>query len=182
MKRTIRSGVLAKRKAQTKEEGEEKSRLIVQRLLGLKEYVDAKVIAVYLPVNGEVETAMVIHHANKAGKETCVPVVGEGGAMCLVLHEPSDELRKGKRKTPEPVGKPERQHVDMVVVPGVVFDKFGHRIGMGGGYYDRYLKDKKCVNVGVCFDFQLVEKIPSETHDVPMDIVITEREVIRIER
>lgn len=182
MKRSLRNEIFAKRKAQPVGEREEKSRMVVQRLLELKEYKEAKVVAVYLSVNGEVETREIIRYANEAGKETCVPVVGEGGAMCLVLHEPSDELKGGKRGTPEPVGKPERHHVDMVIVPGVVFDRFGHRIGMGGGYYDRYLKDKKCVNIGVCFDFQLVEKIPNEAHDVPMDFVVTEREVLRIEK
>jgi 5-formyltetrahydrofolate cyclo-ligase len=182
MKRSLRNEIISRRKAQAKGERKEKSFRIAKQLLGLKEYLDAKVVAVYLSVNGEVDTSSIIEHANKMGKETCVPVVGDGGAMCLVLHEPSDELKKGKHNTPEPVGKPERHHVDMVIVPGVVFDKFGHRIGMGGGYYDRYLKDRKCVNVGVCFDFQLVEKIPNETHDVPMDIVVTEREVLHIEK
>ncbi|MBN2122213.1 5-formyltetrahydrofolate cyclo-ligase [Candidatus Micrarchaeota archaeon] len=182
MKRSLRNEILAKRKAQPAAEQKGKSLRIAQKLLGLDEFLGAGVVAAYLPVNGEVDTAGIIEAARKAGKDVCVPVVREGGAMCLVLYGESDELGRGKYGIPEPLEKPERRHVDMVIVPGVVFDKFGHRIGMGGGYYDRYLKDKECVNVGICFDFQLVEKIPNETHDVPMDIVVTEREIIRIEK
>lgn len=180
VKRSLRNEILAKRKAQARGNREEKSRAIMRGLVSLPEFMDAKVIALYLPVNGEVDTRGMIEAAQTSGKEVCVPVVKGEGAMCLVLHEPLDKLGKGKHSIPEPVGKPERHHVDMVVVPGVVFDREGHRIGMGGGYYDRYLKDRKCVNVGVCFGFQLVEKLPREAHDVPMDIIITEREVLRI--
>lgn len=182
MKRSLRNEILAKRKAQDEGERKAKSHLILQHLVNLEEFRKAKVVAIYLSVNGEVETSEVIKWANQEGKEVCVPVVREKGTMCLVVHEPLDELGRGRYNIPEPVGKPERHHADIVVVPGVVFDRLGHRIGMGGGYYDKYLKDRKCLNVGICFDFQLVEKIPRELHDVPMDLVVTEREVLRIER
>jgi len=182
LKRSLRNEILAKRKAQGEGKWKEKSARMAESLAGLEEFRAAGVIAVYLSVNGEVDTSGIIEAARKMGKEVCVPAVGEGGAMCLVLHGESDEMGRGKYGIPEPLGKPEQHHVDIVIVPGVVFDKFGHRIGMGGGYYDKYLKDRKCVNIGICFDFQLVEKIPNELHDVPMDIIITEREVLRIER
>jgi 5-formyltetrahydrofolate cyclo-ligase len=182
MKRSLRNEMLAKRKAQDEGERLSKSAKIAEQLVALEEFRRAGVVAVYLPVNGEAETSGIIEAARKAGKEVCVPTIGQGGAMCLVLYGESDELGRGKYGIPEPMGKPERHHVDMVIVPGVAFDKFGHRIGMGGGHYDKYLKDRKCVNVGICFDFQLVEKIPRELHDVPMDLIVTEREVLKIER
>lgn len=180
MKHSLRLEVLAKRMEQNSRDREDKSQRILEKLICLPEFKEAEVIAFYLPVNGEVDTLKMIKFAHSRGKEVCVPVVKEGGAMCLVVHEPSDELGKGKYGVPEPVGKPEKHHVDMVVVPGVVFDRAGHRIGMGKGYYDKYLKDKTCVNVGVCFDFQIVDKIPKDPHDIPMNLIISEKEVVKI--
>lgn len=66
----------------------------------------------------------------------------------------------------------------LVIVPGVVFDRAGNRIGYGGGYYDSYLKQADCIKVGVAFDFQCVEQIVPEVHDVPVDYIITEKEMI----
>jgi len=82
---------------------------------------------------------------------------------------------------PEPTDLMQVAHknIDLVVVPGAVFDKQGHRIGYGFGYYDKFLaKVPKALKVGLCFDFQLVDKIPNESHDVPVDFVITDREVV----
>lgn len=180
MKRSLRNEILAKRKAQAPEEREAKSHIIMQELVGLPEFRKAKVVAFYLPVNGEVDTMQMIKWAHDEGKEVCVPVVHEGKHMCMVVYDPVDELKGGRYNIPEPVGKPERHHVDMVVVPGVVFDRRGHRIGMGKGCYDHFLKDRKCVNLGVCFSFQLVDKIPEEQHDIPMNIIITEHEVLKV--
>ena len=180
MKRSLRGEILAKRKAQSKEEREVKSHLIRQELINLPEFRKAKVIAFYLPINGEVDTLEMIKWAHEEGNEVCVPVLHKGKPMCMCVYEPVDELGKGKYNIPEPAGKPEKHHVDMVVVPGVVFDREGHRIGMGGGHYDKYLADRKCVNVGICFDFQLVDKLPRESHDVPMNIIITEHGVLKL--
>jgi 5-formyltetrahydrofolate cyclo-ligase len=180
MKRSLRNEILAKRKEQTKEEREAKSRLIMHELIELPEFKKAKVIAFYLPVNGEVDTTEMIKWAHQEGKEVCVPVVHAEKKMCMVVYEPLDELKGGKYEIPEPVGKPERHHVDLIVVPGVVFDGRGHRIGMGKGCYDFYLKDKKCVNVGICFGFQLVDEIPEEPHDVPVNIIVSEHGAIRM--
>ena len=180
MKRSLRNEILEKRKAQTKKEREVKSHLILHELIELPEFKKAKVVAFYLPVNGEVDTTEMIKWAHEEGKEVCVPVVHEEGHLQFVVYEPLDRMKNGKYNIPEPLGKEERHHIDLIVVPGVVFDNEGHRIGMGKGYYDKYLKDKTCVNVGVCFGFQLVEKIPKEPHDIPMNIIVTEHGVTRM--
>ena len=74
--------------------------------------------------------------------------------------------------------------LDLVIVPGIVFDKKGHRIGYGYGYYDRFLKllGKNVKKIGFAFEFQLVDKIPEEQHDVPMDVVITEKRVLECDK
>ena len=66
-----------------------------------------------------------------------------------------------------------RRRIDLILVPGTAFDVRGHRIGQGGGYYDRYLNRTRAVRVGVCHDFALLSAVPSEAHDVRMDIVVT---------
>ncbi|MBD3417916.1 5-formyltetrahydrofolate cyclo-ligase [Candidatus Micrarchaeota archaeon] len=180
MKRSLRNEILAKRKAQSAEERAAKSKLIMHELIELPEFREAKVVAFYLPVNGEVDTTEMIKWAHQEGKEVCVPVVHEGKRMCMVIYEPLARMKKGKYRIPEPVGKPERHHVDLIVVPGVVFDRRGHRIGMGRGCYDYFLKDKTCVNVGICFGFQLVDEVPVEPHDIAVNIIVTEHGAIRM--
>jgi len=74
--------------------------------------------------------------------------------------------------------------IDLVIVPGVVFDKSGHRIGYGHGYYDRFLDNlekinKNAVKVGLAYDFQIADKVPIEKHDVPVDKIVTEKRIIR---
>ncbi|MDP7322999.1 MAG: 5-formyltetrahydrofolate cyclo-ligase, partial [Candidatus Woesearchaeota archaeon] len=84
--------------------------------------------------------------------------------------EPKDEF----------IRKFDIENVDLVIIPGIVFDQNGHRIGYGYGYYDRFLKklDKNVVKIGFGFEFQIVDKIPEEKHDVPVDIMVTEKRVI----
>ena len=75
------------------------------------------------------------------------------------------------------------KNIDLVLVPGIVFDKEGHRIGYGFGYYDKFLKKvPKAVKVGLAFDFQIVDRIPAEEHDVPVDFIITEKRIIECKK
>ena len=85
MKRSLRNEILAKRKAQSEGERAAKSKLILHELVELPEFKKAKVIAFYLPVNGEVDTSEMIKWAHQEGKEVCVPVVHEGKKMCMVV-------------------------------------------------------------------------------------------------
>jgi 5-formyltetrahydrofolate cyclo-ligase len=71
------------------------------------------------------------------------------------------------------------ENPDLAFVPGIAFDLNCFRIGYGGGYYDRFLGKRKCFKVGICFDFQIVERIPHEAFDIRMDIVISEKREIR---
>ena len=68
----------------------------------------------------------------------------------------------------------EQAVIDLVVVPGIAFDRRGHRIGFGGGYYDRFLADLQAVKLGLCYDDLVLQEIPNESHDVPMDIVVAQ--------
>lgn len=83
------------------------------------------------------------------------------------------EPRIGKIRKTNP------KDIDLFIVPGVAFDKYGNRVRHGKGYYDRLLEKTKSTIVGLCFEFQLVEKIPIEPHDKPVDIILTENRIIK---
>ncbi len=175
--------MLARRRALAAEEARSAGRLAQQALMLTGEFAEARVIGLYAPVHNEVETAEVMRKALASAKIVLFPAVCRVGLEFRRIDDPS-ELRKGAFGIPEPaesctVHSPDK--ADLIVVPGVVFDMGGRRIGYGKGYYDRVLHRMEGSGrlVGFCYDFQLVEEIPREPHDVRMDMVVTERRVIR---
>ena len=181
-KSSLRVAMLARRRLLAPAEQVSYGRVIQNTFLGLDVYAQAASVALYLPVNGEVHTDKILHHAQCAGKTIYLPVIdGEKIIMRHCSH--LDELKPGRFGILEPsewCSTADPQHIDVFVVPGVVFDLVGNRGGYGKGYYDRLLhfRDKSSLLMGLCYDFQLVEVIAVEPHDVRMDMVITERRVI----
>lgn len=102
------------------------------------------------------------------------------GVNLEILPYSKSKLRLGAFQIEEPDGDDvvDIENIDMVLVPGVAYDRSGNRVGRGKGYYDRLLKDTKASRVGIAYDFQLVDKIETEPHDVGVDIVVTESRVI----
>jgi len=159
------------------------SGLVQQALIETGEFAEARVVALYAPIHHEVETARALHAALASAKMVLFPAVCPGGLEFRRISNPA-ALRRGPFGIPEPdaacpVHSPEE--ADLIVVPGVAFDLGGRRIGYGKGYYDNALHrlEGKGRLVGFCYDFQLVEEIAGEPHDVKMDLIITERRVIR---
>ena len=153
-------------------------------LIDSMEFTKAETIALYAPVDNEIETYDVMREALASDKRVLLPAVSPAGLEFRRIADPS-ELRKGVYGIPEPdVGCPlhSLDETDLVLVPGVVFDIAGRRIGYGKGYYDRALQSQegKGKLVGFCYDFQVVDEIPGESHDVRMDMIFTERRVIRL--
>mgnify|MGYP001437148863 CR=1 FL=1 len=186
MKQTLKSEISEKRKALSKEEIKEKSSKIKENLYSLEEFKKAKNILFYVSFNDEVDTHEIIKEllANKE-KNIIVPYVVKNNPI-LQLSEIKNfnELEPKTWGILEPkdefIRKFDIENVDLVIIPGIVFDQNGHRIGYGYGYYDRFLKklDKNVVKIGFGFEFQIVDKIPEEKHDVPVDIMVTEKRVI----
>ncbi|MCX7658787.1 MAG: 5-formyltetrahydrofolate cyclo-ligase, partial [Oscillospiraceae bacterium] len=124
------------------------------------------------------------------GKRIAVPLV-ESAAGYQKMISPCEikdveaELAKGCYGILEPVKELARrvppENLDMVIVPGVAFDLKKNRIGYGGGYYDRFLKKMRfnCLKVGIAFEFQIVPEIPASENDVPVDIIVTEKRIIK---
>ncbi len=182
-KGSIRQTILARRRALGADEKRSTSLLAQRALIGTREFAAARIIGLYAPVHNEVETAEVMREALASGKTVLFPTVCSGGLEFRKVADPS-ELRKGAFGIPEPcplcpVHSPEE--ADLIVVPGVAFDIDGRRIGYGKGYYDRALHHLEGNGrlVGLCYDFQVIQEIPGEPHDVRMDMIITERRVIR---
>ncbi|MCM2358916.1 MAG: 5-formyltetrahydrofolate cyclo-ligase [Geobacteraceae bacterium] len=182
-KQRLRQAILARRKALAAAEAKAISLKVQRTFIDSAEFAGARVLALYAPIHNEVDTSEVFAAALTALKTVLFPAVsGEG----LVFRRVStrDGLRKGAFGIPEPVASCEVYEpgeADIIVIPGVAFDMKGKRIGYGKGYYDKALHSLEGGGklVGLCYDFQLVDDITDEPHDVKMDLLITEKRVIR---
>lgn len=177
-KQVFRDSLLAQRLQLSVEQGHHLSRSAQAHLVLSTQFKEAACIALYSPTRGEVDTGLLFSAARQAKKRVCYPrVVGER----MVFAEVDDlaSLAKGTFGLLEPqegCGFPVTE-LDLMVVPGVAFDRTGHRLGYGKGFYDRELHSVgfSGVLIGLCFEFQLVDRLPSEAHDVPVDYLVTEQ-------
>lgn len=160
------------------------SREILSRLEAMLQYQQARSVAFYVDCRGEVQTRPAIERAISAGKMVAVPWCIDRREMELFRLASLSELTPGRFAIDEPSAEvrsdPKRQippvEIDLVVVPGVAFDRSGNRLGHGNGYYDRLLAQTRpnVPRVGLAFECQLVDELPAEPHDVRMHAVITE--------
>jgi 5-formyltetrahydrofolate cyclo-ligase len=182
-KHRLRQSVLARRRLLSGAARHDADAAAQHRVIALPEYAAARTIALYAPVHGEVATSLLMERALEAGKRVLYPAVRHGAiAFCAV--RTAADFCHGTYGISEPAPyclAEEISGADLVVVPGVAFDLHGHRIGYGKGYYDRALHHLEGTGrlAGLCYDFQLVESIAGEPHDVLMDMIITDTRVIR---
>lgn len=182
-KRTLRQTMLAIRREFPLEEARAASLRVQDSFIASEEFAGAQVVAVYAPIHNEVDTREVMSAALAAAKVLLLPAVSDDGLEFRMISGTGD-LRRGAFGIPEPTMEcPEHPpwEADLIVIPGVAFDTAGRRIGYGKGYYDKALHqlEGKGSLVGFCYDFQLLDRIAGEPHDVLMDMIITERRVIR---
>lgn len=179
-KSKIRKEILRKLKKQRACDRIKKSELIKEELFSLSEFKTAKCVMFYVSTNYEVDTHTMIDEAISLGKKVAVPVTlpKEKRLMPSFLSDPTRELTAGPYGIAEPKSSCIREvsieEIDLVVVPGLAFDKGGGRIGHGPGYYDRFLKKlpSEVPRIGLAFDFQILGEIPSFPHDVPVNKLI----------
>ena len=181
-KPAIREIILARRRSVSAADYAEWGRLVQDAFMTLPEYISADAIALYQAVRGEVPTDIVLAHALSAGKKVCLPAVEGEGLVFRRIYELGDFV-PGGFGIPEPhSGCPpvNPADIDLIVVPGVGFDLAGQRIGYGRGYYDRALHRLESSGrlIAFCFEFQLLDAIKADHHDVIMDRIITERRVV----
>lgn len=182
LKREIRARARANRRNQPNKD--QLSRQICRTLAALPEYLQARTLLCYVDMRCEVRTRHFLPTAWEHGKRVIVPYC-VGSQLKLFLLESVEELAPGTYQIPEPRaelrGRPDRKadiaRVDLVVVPGVAFDRRGGRLGWGKGYYDRLLRRARPETplVALAFECQLVGHVPVEPHDVRVHKVITEK-------
>lgn len=180
-KKILRKQISSVKKLIPLEEKIRRSDAVMERLLEHPEYKKSKKILFYWSMDDEVFTKQTVIQAYNEGKEVYLPVV-EGDNLRIRLFEGAAAMVAGESfAIPEPSDdSPEVfiDDIDLVVVPGVAFDAQCSRMGRGKGYYDRLLsaatKEGRPYTIGVCFDFQLVPKVPVEECDKPLDCVISE--------
>lgn len=165
---------------------------IARRVSELPEFLRARAVHLFLSMGDEVETLPLFLACVEAGKRTCVPVQEpESGNLLLASWQPGEPLQKGPFGVPEPLPgeweKGDAAGIDLVLAPGLAFDRAGSRLGYGKGYYDRFLaellKNPNPPDIfGLAFGFQVIESVPVGARDIKVQGVVTEQETIRIDR
>lgn len=168
----IRNGILRK---------SEKSAIIMNNIFPLIKKFD--VLGIFVSMENEVNTIPIITAVLKMGKTVAVPVVS-GDRIDFYKISGIDELQqKGKYNIREPLPSVEKiilpQQIQVIVCPGIAFDKDFNRLGYGKGYYDKYLCNTSAFKIGICFSEQLLESVPADENDVKMDCIVTEKRIIK---
>ncbi len=180
-KQIIREQMLALRKRLDDQSHARLSQQAQSRLVASSNFQRAKTLALYSPIRHEVATGEIFLAAHAADKQVFYPrVVGDDLEFLEVSS--GEDLVAGAFGVAEPIGgrKIELTELELIVVPGVAFSLDGFRLGYGRGFYDRQLtgRPSTTVTVGLCFDFQLIDQLPIEEHDQPLDYIVTETRFI----
>jgi len=160
---------------------------IVASLVALPFFSEKQHFFIYCHYRSEVSTDTLLAYCLEQGKTVGVPMSlpEQAQMLAVVITDPVHDLAPGYKGIPEPLPALARDWllpptaIEVAVIPGAVFDRTGHRLGYGLGFYDRFLAlAPQAIRIGLAFSCQMVERIPALDHDVPMDMVITEREIL----
>jgi 5-formyltetrahydrofolate cyclo-ligase len=186
MKVELRKSMLMKRTMTPREVRDAASRAIATRLTALAVWQQARSVALFhtLVNKGEVDTGPLDRAARAEGKRVAYPAIegaGPIGAASMVFRWVDDAavLEPRGRGFAEPSPNDEEANaIDLIVVPGLAFDPAGQRVGYGAGLYDRTLPRYAGKTVGIAFDFQIVMELPVTDHDVPVSLIVTDKQVL----
>lgn len=173
-KKTLRAAIRQQKRAMTEEEIRQRSEELASLFLTSQPYRDAKTIYGYLPYNQEVRTTPMLEQALKDGKRVAVPKV-YGDEMKFIYLTDLNQVEKGYSGIPEPIadGPIGDDETALVLMPGMAFDQQGHRIGYGGGFYDKFLaREPNHPTLALCYSFQMLPSLETEEHDIPVDHVL----------
>ncbi len=184
MKKEIRKQVLAERDSLSQEQRTFKSREIEKRLLSLPEFKTSRTVLFFAAFKSEVETAPMIRQALISGKRVILPKVAGRELSLFEIKDFDKDVSLGSWNIPEPRETMPAQvtDVDLVVVPGAAFDEQGNRIGYGAGFYDKLLASFRGSTVAIAYEVQIVHSVPIDSHDVPVQKIVTEKRVITAQR
>ena len=173
-KKELRRSIRERKRAMTEEEIVMRSEKLGVLFAQSEAYKNAKTIYGYLPYNQEVRTVPMLERALRDGKRVAVPKV-YGEEMKFIYLDDLTQVAKGYAGIPEPIadGPVADDKTALVLMPGLAFDPQGHRIGYGGGFYDKFLSSEPDhPTLALCYDFQVFPVLETEAHDIPVDIVL----------
>lgn len=169
----LRRQIRQQKQALTPEQIQKASMDLTEQFRAHPLYKEAKTIFAYLSYNQEVRTEYLIAGAWADGKQVAVPKIINDKMVFLALEE-GDPIAEGYKGIPEPVKEiPLEDPTALVLLPGLAFDPMGHRLGYGGGFYDRFLSQEPHPTIALCFDFQMMDHLDTEDHDIPADVVLS---------
>ena len=173
-KKELRKKIREQKRAMTEEQIVAASARLGELFLACEQYKNAKTIYGYLPYNQEVRTVPMLEQAMKDGKRVAVPKC-YGEEMRFIYMDDLSKVEKGYANIPEPIADDPiaDDETALVLMPGLAFDPQGNRMGYGGGFYDKFLAaEPDHPTVALCYDFQMVEDLPTEDYDIPVDCVL----------
>jgi 5-formyltetrahydrofolate cyclo-ligase len=182
-KRRLRRQVLSARDALGVDEITSRSQRLHRNLEILAEYQAARTVHLFASFGTEVDTRPLLESLWARGTRTVLPRVAPDGQLEHCVVQGFTELLAGFRDIPEPApscGRWLPDEVDLILVPGVAFDRAGGRLGYGGGYYDRFLSACPAPRVALAFHLQVVDHVPREPHDLRVHRIVTEEAVIEV--
>ncbi len=181
MKEEIRKRVLAGRDALSSEQRTSKSREIEKRLFSLPEFKTSHSVLFFAAFRSEVETAPMIRKTLASGKRVILPKVAGKELSLFEIKDFDKDVLPGSWNIPEPreTAPVSLTEVDLIIVPGAAFDEQGNRLGYGAGFYDKLLVSFQGPTVAIAFEAQIVPEVPTDLHDVPVKMIVTEKRVIK---
>lgn len=170
----LRAMIRAQKRAMTQEDILQRSAALAQKLFAAPLYQCAQTIYGYLPYNQEVRTVPMLEQALRDGKRVAVPKC-YGDEMKFIYMEDLSLVERGYAGIPEPIADGpigDDPHA-LVLMPGLAFDPQGHRIGYGGGFYDKFLaREPEHPTIALCYEFQMLPHLETEAFDIPVDCVL----------
>ena len=173
-KNQLRDWIRKHKRAMTIEEIEERSAKLVELFLASEAYKNAKTVYGYLPYNQEVRTTRAMEQVLKYCKGLAMPKI-YGDRMDFIVVTDLSQVAKGYCGIPEPIHDEPlaTDETALVLMPGMAFDAEGHRMGYGGGFYDKFLeREPNHPTLALCYEFQLLPHLDTEAHDIPVDAVL----------
>jgi len=173
-KKELRAVIRGQKRAMTEDMIVTKSEKLGQLFAASELYKNARAIYGYLPYNQEVRTVPMLEQALRDGKRVAVPKC-YGEEMRFIWMDDLSKVEKGYANIPEPIAdEPVADDpTALVLMPGLAFDPKGNRMGYGGGFYDKFLAAEPThPTLALCYDFQMLEHLETEAHDLPVDVVL----------
>ena len=166
-------------------QADEQSRRACHRLTQMPEFQNASTIMLYMPIQNEADCMPMADQAWKDGKTVLIPKINHPHRTMAAVryNSPGTAMRQDQYGIREPIEAQVQpvENIDLIVIPALACDRSGNRLGRGGGFYDRFLAQPamKAITCSLVFDQQLLDNVPVETNDWPIDIVVTDKTVLR---